>query len=411
MCLRDKVSLIDVLVIPELPNALILGTDFWSNMGIVPDLRRGEWQFSKPSSVADSICHIKAQTELSWDESQILSKTTDELFSQMGYKLGCTHLVEHVITTDAPAVKQRYYPVSPVMQQHIDRELEVMLKEGIIEKSNSDWSSPILLLKKKDGNYRFCVDYRQLNKVTRREAYPLPYVSNTLDKLRDAKYLSSLDIKSAYWQVPVAESSRPYTAFTVPNRGLFQFRRMPFGLHNDPATWQRLVDRVIGADLEPHVFVYLDDIIIVTQTFEDHLRILKEVFKRLASAGLTLPKDKCQFCRPELRYLGYVVDRNGLHVDPEKVTAILNIPTPKNDSEVRRILGMAAWYRRFVSNFSSVIAPLTVLLRKNKSFVWDSACEQAFAKIKEHLVSAPVLKCPDYSLPFTVQTDASQFGL
>ncbi|KAK9703188.1 Reverse transcriptase (RNA-dependent DNA polymerase) [Popillia japonica] len=145
------------------------------------------------------------------------------------------------------------------MQKIVDKELDEMLRLGVVQKSSSPWSSPILMIPKKDGKYRFCVDYRKLNQVTKKDAYPLPYVSSTLDKLRDAKYLTSLDVKSAYWQIPVAPNSRQYTAFTVPNRGLFEFARLPFGLSNSPATWMRFIDRVLGPELEPNVFVYLSN--------------------------------------------------------------------------------------------------------------------------------------------------------
>lgn len=267
-----------------------------------------------------------------------------------------------------------------------------------------------MVRKKEPNKYRFCVDFRKLNQVTERDAYPIPYVSSTLDKLRDARYLSSLDIRSAYFQVPLPESSKPLTAFTVPNRGLFQFRRLPMGLANAPATFQRLIDRVLGPELEPHVFAYLDDIIVVTESFEKHLEVLREIFRRAKEANLTVAKEKCQFCRSELRYLGYIVNRNGLQVDPDKVKAIVDIPIPKTVSDVRRFLGLASWYRRFVPQFSSLSAPLCNLLRKNKTFVWDSSCDNTFTSLKEHLVSAPVLTCPDFSLPFTIQTDASGFG-
>ena len=149
-----------------------------------------------------------------------------------------------------------------------------MLRNDIIERSDSPWASPIILIRKKDGKYRFCVDYRKLNNVTEKDAYPLPMISSTLDKLNNAKYLSTLDIKSAYWQIPMESSSKKYTAFTVPNRGLFQFKRMPFGLCNAPSVWQRFIDQVLQSDLEPHVFVYLDDIVIVTQTFDKHIEVL-----------------------------------------------------------------------------------------------------------------------------------------
>lgn len=211
---------------------------------------------------------IKSESDLAPEQAGALNKLVDEIFADISDRLGCTTLIEHEIQTTSRPNKQRYYPVSPVMQAHIDRELNELLKDGIVEPSTSPWSSPILLVPKKDDSYRVCIDFRKLNAVTVKDAYPIPFVSETLDKLREAKFLTSLDIQSAYFQVPMAEKSKPYTAFTVPRRGLFQFLRMAMGLTNAPATWQRLVDRLLGPDLEPHVFVYLDDIIVVTQTFE-----------------------------------------------------------------------------------------------------------------------------------------------
>lgn len=408
---QNRVKIINTLVIPSISHSLVLGANFWRQMGIVPDLRHDSWTFTTNSSVEIKSVQLQSRTELTPEQLVRLNQLVDNVFKDMGETLGCTTLVEHEIKTSSPPIKQRYYPVSPVMQSHINHELDKLLEQNIVEQSKSPWSSPILLVRKKDNSYRFCVDYRKLNKVTERDAYPLPYVSATLDRLRDARYLSSLDIKSAYFQVPLTESSRSLTAFTVPNRGLYQFRRLPMGLANSPATFQRLIDRVLGADLEPYVFCYLDDIIIITQTFDKHLEILKEVFRRLKIAQLTVAKEKCFFCRPELKYLGYIVDHNGLRVDPEKISAILSIPQPTCVSEVRRIIGLASWYRRFVPDFSTVSAPLCNLLRKNKKFIWDESCEKSFRLLKEHLISAPVLSCPDFSLPFTIQTDASGYGI
>lgn len=186
---------------------------------------------------------------------------------------------------------------------------------------------------------------------------------------------------------------------------------MPFGLHNAPTTWQRLIDNVISHDLEPHVFVYLDGVVIVSQTFEQHLSTLNEVFRRLREANITVSIDKCQFCRPNMKYLGYVVDRNGLHVDPDKVRSMLELPTPTNVTEVRRLVGTFSWYRRFVPDFSTIIAPITALLRKKSKFLWTEECDNSFKKIKECLVAVPVLSCPDYTKPFVVQTDASGYGI
>ena len=404
-----RVVLTEMLVMPSLPHSLILGVDFWKKLGIIPNVLHGGWTFGDKAKL--EVASVTDQDHLDSTQTSRLSMLLKDIFSVMKPTLGCTDLVEHEIRTAAEPIKQRYYPISPALQRHVDAELDTMLSEGVVEPSHSPWASPIVMVKKKDDTYRFCVDYRKVNKVTERDAYPLPYVSNILDRLRDAKFLSSLDVKSAYWQIPVKAESRPITAFTVPNRGLFQFRRLPFGLHNSPATWQRLIDRVIGADLEPHVFVYLDDIVIVTNDFDKHLEVLWEVLTRLMAAGLTVRRDKCHFCRPELRYLGYVVDKHGLHVDPEKVSAILNLPIPTTVTEVRRVLGMASWYRRFIPNFSSVVSPITSLTKKNFKFLWSDECQLAFSQIKEALVAAPILRCPDFTIEFTIQTDASDYGL
>lgn len=269
----------------------------------------------------------------------------------------------------------------------------------------------MVLVKKPNNEYRFCVDYRSVNKVTKRDAYAIPYISMILDRLRNCKYLSSVDLKSAYWQMPLENTSKEKTAFTIPGRGHFQFTRMPFGLHNAPATWQRFVDNTLGHDLEPYVFIYLDDIIVATPDFETHLTVLQKIFDRLITAGLTVNQEKCEFVKSQLKYLGYVIDQNGLRVDPDKVAAVMDFPTPTKVKEVRRLLGLASWYRRFVPNFAERVAPLTNLTKKSKKFVWDEETERSFLDIKQCLVSAPILTCPDFDRPFILQTDASQRAL
>lgn len=407
-------KLLDIAIVPELPHGMILGCDFWRIMNIVPNLKSNVWHFGQKESnlcALDTTGALTEESDLTPDQNSRLARLLDEKFGAMSTAIGYTTIVEHEIVTNSEPIKQRYYPVSPSKQKIIDQELKDMLDQGIVEPSKSSWSSPILLVPKKDGTYRFCVDYRKLNAVTKKDAYPIPYVSAILDRLRDARFLSSLDIKSAYWQVSVKESSREYTAFTVPGRGLYQFRRMPFGLTNAPATWQRLIDRVIGADLEPKVLVYLDDIIIISNSFDEHLDVLGKVFDRLLQAGLTVSREKCQFCLPELKYLGYIVDRQGLRTDPEKVQAILELTPPQNVKEVRRLIGMASWYRRFVPNFAAIIAPLTQLTRKHASWKWSSECTTAFQLIKDSLATAPVLTCPNFEKPFILQTDASSYGI
>ncbi|KAJ3656579.1 hypothetical protein Zmor_015648 [Zophobas morio] len=282
-----------------------------------------------------------------------------------------------------------------------------MLELGVIEPSKSPWSSPVVMVKKPNNEYRFCIDFRKVNQVSKRDAYPLPYVSTILDRLHSARVFSSIDIKSAYWQIPLAEESKEVTAFTVPGKGLFHFRRMPFGLHTAPATWQRFVDTTLGADLEPWAFIYLDDIIVATPDFATHSEVLRKVFERLVDAGLTVNREKCEFLKTELRYLGHIVDANGIRTDPHKIECMLNYPRPTNAKEVRRFVGLVSWYRRYVRNFSSLVAPLTRLTRKRCVFAWTPEAEEGFLALKECLVTAPILATPDFSRPFVLQCDAS----
>lgn len=383
-------------------------------MHIVPDVHHRRWDFS--SKVKQEFCYlmegIKSEEHLAEEERRQLEALVNTHFQNESDTLGRTDKVRHLIDTgNAPAVKQRYYPLSPARQRLVNEELDKMLELGVVEPSKSDWSSPILLLDKPDGSRRFCVDFRKVNQVSKKDAYPLPLITNILDHLRDARYLSSLDIKSAYWQIPLEEASKEKTAFTIPGRGLFQFATMPFGLSNAPATWQRFVDSVLGPDLEPFVFVYLDDIIAVTPTFEQHLQVLSEIFRRIKEAKLTLNKEKCKFCRPELRYLGYVVSEKGLRVDPDKVKAILDLPVPKNQKEVRQFCGTASWYRRFIQDFASRMYPLTALLKKRQKFEWSTEAQEAFEDIRSCLIASPILTCPDFTKPFTISCDASGVGV
>lgn len=407
--LQDKVGVIDAYIMPTLQPSILLGIDFWRIMGILPNFKTMEWHFADSPKV--ELFSVSDQGELHSDQLKSLNEVVSKYLGSDNGKLGCTKLVQHVIRTTSAPIKQRSYRMNPIMQKYIDAELKNMLEAGIIEPSNSPWSSPVLLVPKKDGSFRFCVDFRKLNQVSLRDSYPLPYMSAILESLRDARFLSSIDIKSAYWQIELEENSKQYTAFSIPGRGLFHFKRMPYGLHNGPATWQRFVDKVLGPELEPYCFVYLDDVIIATPDFDTHLKTLREVLERLTNAGLTLNKEKCQLCLPELRYLGYIVNRQGLSVDPEKVNAILRIKAPATVKQVRSLLGLIGWYRRFIPNFAELVAPLSSLLKKNRRFEWTEECSKSFEAVRNLLVSAPILSCPNFDKPFMVQTDASAYGL
>lgn len=223
-----------------------------------------------------------------------------------------------------------------------------------------------------------------------------------------------MDLRSAFWQIPLDQSSKEKTALCIPGRGLFQFNVLPFGLSNATQCQQRLMDAIFGPELEPNIFCYLDDLIIVSSTFEKHLELLYEVARRLQEANLTVNFEKCEFFRSSLKYLGYIVDRFGLKTDPVKVSAMVNFPQPKNTTEVKRFTGLCSWYRRFIPQFSTLMAPINELIKnrkKGQKIFWNPKAQKAFEDIKQALVSAPLLVSPDFSIPFIVQCDASDVGL
>jgi len=346
-------------ILPTLDNLALRGMDLWARFGLAIPPPHQTTTLGEPGrAFAGMTPHDPA-------EAVRLRKFLKNELATFEHVKGLTHKIEHTIRvkTDRP-IKQRYRPRNPAMQKIIDDEVEKMLKNGIIESSASPWGSPVVIVRKKDGQPRFCIDFRKVNEVTEPDAYPLPQIHATLDKLRGAKYLTTLNLQQGYWQVPLSPLSRAVTAFTVPGRGLMQFRVMPFGLHSAPATFQRLLDSILGPELEPHVFIYLDDIIIVSATFDDHLQHLAEVFRRLRDVRLRLNPDKCHFCRPELKYFGHIVDGRGIRTDLEKVKAMTQWPRPSNVRQIRQFVELASWYRRFIPDFSATAAPLTKLTRK-----------------------------------------------
>ncbi len=284
-----------------------------------------------------------------------------------------------------------------------------MLKSEVVQPSSSPWASPIVLVKKKDNSFRFCVDYRKLNDVTHKDAYPLPRIDDTLDSLSGSKWFSTIDLLSGYWQVEVAEEDRPKTAFCT-TEGLFEFKVMPFGLSNAPATFQRLMDLVLSGLPWSQCLVYLDDVIILGRTFSEHLANLNSVIGRLREAGLKLQPKKCNFLRHEVSYLGHVSDK-GVTADPAKIERVASWPIPTTTKAVQQFLGFAGYYRRFIQNFADIARPLHRLTERNATFKWSKESQLAFEELKSRLISAPVLAYPDFSKNFLLDTDASDTGI
>ncbi|CAN2388629.1 Reverse transcriptase (RNA-dependent DNA polymerase), partial [Pristimantis euphronides] len=291
-----------------------------------------------------------------------------------------------------------------------------MLQAGIVRESQSPWAAPMVIVKKKDGSLRFCVDYRRLNACTVRDSYPLPWIEESLMALGKAKYFSSLDLASGYWQVPMSEKDREKTAFILP-MGLYEFDRMPFGLNNAPGTFQRLMERCLGDFNFEFTLIYLDDIVVYSATFEDHLQKLGQVFKRLKENGLKLKPSKCRLLQREIDYLGHRISEKGIQPSPEKIAAVRDWPKPATIKEVRAFLGLAGYYRRFVKNFARLAEPLHALVRgtardpKARRVKWGPEQEKSFQALKDTLISPPILAYADYTLPFQLYTDASVQGL
>ena len=285
-----------------------------------------------------------------------------------------------------------------------------MLESGVIRESVSPWTSPVVLVKKKGGELRFCVDYRKLNRITKKDRHPLPRIDDLLDSFQDATCFTTLDLASGYWQIEMDPEDREKTAF-ITDDGIYEFNVMPFGLTNAPATFQRMMNRVFTKINGDFVVVYLDDLNIYSRNFNEHLKHLREVFERLRNANLKLKAKKCHFFKKELEFLGHIISEDGVKPDPDKVSAVKNQPVPNNLKELRQFLGLASYYRKFMEGFARIAAPLNQLMRKDTAYYWTDEQQQAFEKLKQRLIEAPILAHPDFDEPFIIMTDASKIGL
>ena len=364
-----------------------------------------------PSTGASALTDIDLSTcELSpTQQQQLLALLQDyeDLFATVGGPLGRTSVVRHAIYTEGPPIRQpmRRQPVA--LRSAIDSEVQTMLQQGVIQPSFSPWSSPVVMVKKKDGSWRFCIDYRKLNGATHRDAYPLPRVDATLDSLAGSTLFTTLDLASGYWQVEVEPQDKEKTAFSTPT-GHYEFNVMPFGLTNAPATFQRLMECTLAGLSGEQCLIYLDDIIIFSSTFEQHLQRLASVFDRLRSAGLKLKAKKCSFARTHVTYLGHIISSKGIEPDRNKTAAVATYPTPQNNKEVKQFMGLSNYYRRFIPGYAQIAEPLHRLLKKtSKSFQWTAECEAAFTTLKSKLTQSPLLAYPRFTEPFIVSTDAS----
>lgn len=386
------------------------------------------YKITKAENVSDSLLdNVSIESVgLSQDEIDKVRKLLlehQDIFSSGDTDIGhCTFVQHHINLTDEIPFKQRHRRIPPAMIDEIRSHLEQLAASGIIRPSHSPWASNVVLVRKQDGKLRMCVDYRQLNKRTVKDSYALPRIDEILDTLSGSKYFTVLDMKSGYHQVEVLEEHKCRTAFTVGPLGFWEFNRLPFGLNNAPATYQRLMEQCLGDYNMKICAIYLDDLIIFSNSLEEHLKRLDMVLKRLKECNLKLNPKKCKFLQTKVKYVGHIVSENGVEADPEKIEKVVNWPTPKNAEEVRQFTSFAGYYRRFVKDFSKIAKPLTELhpntcfkngkkVQSHKPFEWGMPQQEAFDNLKLALSSPPVLAYAHYDKPFEVHTDASQKGL
>lgn len=412
---NKKVS-VETVVVDELAQDLILGINFWKAAGIrILDEENNEVMAVK----SHPISNIVPEIEIPRDDQESLRNALEQFTYAREDKHGTTNVLEHKIELidDAQPFLQRSHLFSPALQEKINVELNEMLEKGIVSPSKSPVASPIVPVVKPNGDIRICLDSRKLNSITKKDQFPVPNVNHIFARMPKAKYFSTIDLSKAFWQVPLSKkrttnqfaNSRELTAFIVPGRGLFEFNVMPFGLVNSAATQCRLMHYVIGHDLEPSCFVYVDDIILMTESIKEMIKVLAEVGRRLTRANLSINAKKFRLFANKVKYLGYIVSENGMEIDPERVKVMVEYPQPKTIKSLRRFLGLTGYYRRLIKNFSGIASPLTNLLRNETGnhLNWCEGAKVAFEILKRAMCEAPVVRNPDFSLEFHVQCDAS----
>ena len=382
-----------------------------------PKIRRtGRRKEEDEEEVPPHLVELVQSSEVGWSKEERkairkLLRDYEDVFSKSEFDLGRTHLIEHRIETgDAPPVKlpPRRTPIALAEAER--QTLQSLWEKDVIEPSTSPWAAPLVLVKKPDGSTRICVDYRKHNQIITMDSYPLPRITDCLDCLAKATIFSAGDVNSAYYQIPVRKEDIPKTAF-ITKYGLYQYKVMPMGMKTSPATYQRLMELVLMNLQWQSCIAFLDDFLVFAADFGEHCKRLREVLQRFRNAGLKLKPKKCNFFQREVKFLGHLVNGNGVIPNPDNVRKLLEWPTPTCVTDVQVILGMGNYYRRFVKDYSKRVYPLTQLTKKDVPFEWTPECQQAFDDIKTALTSAPIMAHPIPGGEFILDTDASQTTL
>lgn len=402
-------KLFDVHIVEEMDHDMLVGNDILEGLNAVVDYEKGIVKLGQNQHPHLQRRGGDEEMAGAYSEIDYWKKQFPKVFPGKEAPITTTDILTMSIDTgDAMPIKQRAYRVPLTKRRIISQEIDKMLAEGIIRPSASPWASPLTLVPKPDGSVRVCADYRQLNSVTKKDAYPLPQIQDIFDSLEGAVIFTTLDLRSGYWQVGMDRGSIEKTAITC-HRGLFEFTRCQFGLANAPAMFQRMMNAVISKFLGKTAMVYLDDVVIYSKRIEDHEQHVAEVLQAFEDHGLTAKETKCHFGLKEVKLLGYIVSAEGLRPCPEKVEAIRDMAPPTNVKGVRRLLGMTGYYRSLIPGYATIARPLTELTKRFRPFVWTDVCNQSWEALRDALIKDVVLAYPRPDQPYRLYTDASDW--
>ena len=362
------------------------------------------------SNLTTNITHGDLSAENKRSLLSLMSKY-QSIFATDPKKPSLMKNLEHRIVTDnARPVSRKPYQIPYAWNNEVKKQIQQMLENGILHPSSSPWNAPVILVRKKDNSMRFVCDFRGLNDVTKKDAYPLPHICDVIDKIHGAKYWTTLDAASAYWSIPLAEADKEKTAFSVP-RGKFEFNVTPYGLCNAGASNQRMIDIKLAGLPSDRILVYMDDIVIFSKTFSEHLKNLEQVFQRLRLSGVSLILSKCVFASHTVDFLGFELSQSGIRPQSCLTYAVLNFGQPTTREEWKGFLGLAGFYKALVPNFAQISQPLNRLTSDKVPFIWNNICDIAFTTLKRQLASKPVLCFPCLDKPFIVEVDASHHAV
>lgn len=320
------------------------------------------------------------------------------------------NMKHRIITNNEQPVNRKPYRVPYAWHAEVDKQIQEMVDNNIIRPSSSPWNAPIILVRKKDNSMRFVCDFRGLNDVTKKDSYPLPRIRDVIDNMQGTEYWTTLDAASAYWSIPVAETDKEKTAFSV-SRGKFEFNVMPFGLCNAGASYQRMMDINLAGLPTNRILAYMDDIVVFSKTFDEHLSSIEQLFQRLQTSGISLKLSKCVFASNKVDFLGFELSNVGIKPQSRLTDAINKYGVPSTKKELKGFLGLAGFYRDFIPDFAKISKPLNELTSDKTQFNWTPSCDQAFNKLKHLLSSEPVLHFPDLSKQFVLEVDASNYAV